>query len=319
MPSVVAPLEELAHLRGARPVAVGGGVVAELLRPAPVAVDDHRHVARQRGRVELAAESVLVEAVEEARDRGARSLVCTALRYPHRPPAHSGADRRGLRCQHDPQAPPDPPTREELSPRRPDDRRLAAAAQAPTLPNIPLLDDELDATPSRCKPTWRGWIHAGTFPVAIAAGVVLIVLAEGAAAKWAARSSWRRRCCCSATRRSTTASTGGRRTKVILKRIDHANIFLLIAGTYTPLAVLALPARPGLAAARDRLGRRPHRHRLPRVLDPRAALALRPALPAARLGRGHVPRRPPRRERGDDGARRSWAACCTRPARSSTA
>jgi len=31
------------------------------------------------------------------------------------------------------------------------------------------------------------------------------------------------------------------RTKVILKRIDHANIFLLIAGSYTPIAVLALP------------------------------------------------------------------------------
>src|SRR3546814_13363036 len=31
------------------------------------------------------------------------------------------------------------------------------------------------------------------------------------------------------------------RTRAILKRIDHANILLLIAGTYTPLAVLALP------------------------------------------------------------------------------
>ena len=31
------------------------------------------------------------------------------------------------------------------------------------------------------KPTWRGWIHAGTFPVAIAAGIVLIVLAAGRA------------------------------------------------------------------------------------------------------------------------------------------
>ena len=30
-------------------------------------------------------------------------------------------------------------------------------------------------------------------------------------------------------------------TRAVLKRIDHANILLLIAGTYTPLAVLALP------------------------------------------------------------------------------
>ncbi len=31
----------------------------------------------------------------------------------------------------------------------------------------------------------------------------------------------------------------------MLKRIDHANIFLLIAGTYTPIAVLALPPEKG--------------------------------------------------------------------------
>ena len=35
------------------------------------------------------------------------------------------------------------------------------------------------------------------------------------------------------------------RTKVILKRVDHANIFLLIAGTYTPMAILALPPDKG--------------------------------------------------------------------------
>lgn len=36
------------------------------------------------------------------------------------------------------------------------------------------------------------------------------------------------------------------KTKVMLKRFDHANIFLLIAGTYTPLAVLALPPSKGV-------------------------------------------------------------------------
>ncbi len=33
---------------------------------------------------------------------------------------------------------------------------------------------------------------------------------------------------------------------MLLKRIDHANILLLIAGTYTPLAVLALPPAKGV-------------------------------------------------------------------------
>ena len=36
----------------------------------------------------------------------------------------------------------------------------------------------------------------------------------------------------------------GPRAHGVLKRLDHANIFLIIAGTYTPFAVLLLPAGP---------------------------------------------------------------------------
>ncbi len=113
------------------------------------------------------------------------------------------------------------------------------------LPNIPLLDAS-PANIAEIKPTWRGWIHAGTFPFTIAAGIVLICLAQGAPAKWA-----------SAVFVLTSMLLFGNsalyhrfnwkpRTKVVLKRIDHANIFLLIAGTYTPLAVLALPPSKGI-------------------------------------------------------------------------
>ena len=33
----------------------------------------------------------------------------------------------------------------------------------------------------------------------------------------------------------------------MLKRLDHSNIFLIIAGTYTPFAVTLLPAGPASA------------------------------------------------------------------------
>lgn len=113
------------------------------------------------------------------------------------------------------------------------------------LPNIPLVEDAIEHPPAEVKPTWRGWIHAGTFPLAIAAGIVLICLAHGTPAKWAA-----------AVFMTTSLLLFGNsalyhrfnwqpRTRIILKRIDHANIFLLIAGTYTPLAVLALPPDQG--------------------------------------------------------------------------
>ena len=114
------------------------------------------------------------------------------------------------------------------------------------MPQLPLLEAAAVSAQVDLKPTWRGWIHAGTFPVAIAAGIVLIVLAEGAAAKWAA-----------AVFMATSVLLFGNSalyhrfnwrptTKAVLKRIDHANIMLLIAGTYTPIAVLALPPQKGL-------------------------------------------------------------------------
>ncbi|QBR90727.1 hemolysin III family protein [Microbacterium sp. dk485] len=111
------------------------------------------------------------------------------------------------------------------------------------VPELPLIEAGAVGAQSDVKPTWRGWIHAATFPIAVVAGVVLISLAQGAPAKWA-----------SAVFMVTSMMLFGSsalyhrfnwkpRTLAVLKRIDHANIMLLIAGTYTPLAVLALPTQ----------------------------------------------------------------------------
>ncbi|MFX5714027.1 hemolysin III family protein, partial [Acinetobacter baumannii] len=56
----------------------------------------------------------------------------------------------------------------------------------PEMPQLPLLEAGAVGAQADLKPTWRGWIHAGTFPVALAAGIVLICLADGTVAKWAA-------------------------------------------------------------------------------------------------------------------------------------
>lgn len=131
---------------------------------------------------------------------------------------------------------------------RPDDipsAQRAEAEPAADLPHLPLLDEALSTPAKEVKPTWRGWLHAGTFPVAVAAGIVLIVLADGAAAKLA-----------SAVFMLTSMLLFGisalyhridwqPKTKQLFRRLDHSNIFLLIAGTYTPLGVLALPPEKG--------------------------------------------------------------------------
>ena len=90
------------------------------------------------------------------------------------------------------------------------------------------------------KPRLRGWLHAVVAPLALAAGIVLIALAPtGPAALSAAAFS------ASAVLLFTTSAIYHRgrwsqRVELRLKRLDHANIFFLIAGTYTPFAVLAL-------------------------------------------------------------------------------
>jgi hemolysin III len=95
------------------------------------------------------------------------------------------------------------------------------------------------------KPTWRGWIHAGIFPVALVAGVVLILMAEGGAAKWSAAVFMATSLLLFGNSALYHRFDWGPKTRVVLKRIDHANILLLIAGTYTPIATLALPPGKG--------------------------------------------------------------------------
>lgn len=90
------------------------------------------------------------------------------------------------------------------------------------------------------KPKMRGWMHAGTFPLAVVSGIVIVLLAPTAEAKVA-----------SAIFAVTAALLFGvsalyhrgrwsPRASAILRRLDHANIFLIIAGTYTPFTLLLL-------------------------------------------------------------------------------
>lgn len=124
---------------------------------------------------------------------------------------------------------------------------MAAADAATNEPaHLPLLEESDDDQRLEQRPTWRGWIHAVTAPVAVLAGLVLVALADGPEARWA-----------SVVFAITSILLFGNsalyhrvdwspRMKLALKRVDHANIFLLIAGTYTPLSLLALPPDQGV-------------------------------------------------------------------------
>src|SRR4051794_5227810 len=114
-----------------------------------------------------------------------------------------------------------------------------------SLPNIPLLDDAIDH-PVEARPSWRGWIHAAAFPLATVLGIVLLTLAEGGVAKTASAVFMATSMLLFGTSALYHRFDWKPKTKRLLKRLDHANIFLLIAGTYTPLSLLALPPDKGL-------------------------------------------------------------------------
>lgn len=90
------------------------------------------------------------------------------------------------------------------------------------------------------KPHLRGWLHAATAPLALAAGIVLVVLSPTTSTRIGSAIF-----AASALALFTASATMHRgswspRTELWLRRLDHSSIFLLIAGSYTPFTLLLL-------------------------------------------------------------------------------
>ncbi|WP_406146294.1 hemolysin III family protein [Streptomyces sp. NBC_01012] len=95
--------------------------------------------------------------------------------------------------------------------------------------------------PVPVKPRMRGWLHAGMFPAVLIAGITLIVLSESTRARVACAVYILSACLLFGVSAVYHRGTWGPRGEAVLRRLDHANIFLIIAGTYTPLTLLLLP------------------------------------------------------------------------------
>ncbi|MET9660639.1 hemolysin III family protein [Streptomyces sp. NPDC006510] len=93
---------------------------------------------------------------------------------------------------------------------------------------------------TEAKPHWRGRLHAGVVPVVLAAGAVLTVLAPHG---WTTAAVTLYTAC--GLMLFTVSAVYHRGTwsapvLEVLRRVDHSNVYLLIAGTYTPIVGLGL-------------------------------------------------------------------------------
>lgn len=90
------------------------------------------------------------------------------------------------------------------------------------------------------KPRLRGWLHAGAAPVVLAAGLVLVAVAAPGVPRVVAVVYAVCGLLLFATSGLYHRGSWSPRAQGRLRRIDHSNVYLLIAGTYTPVVTLAL-------------------------------------------------------------------------------
>ena len=101
-------------------------------------------------------------------------------------------------------------------------------------------------TPASERPLWRGWMHVVAFTLSIPGGALLIATANGATATVAASIYSVGLLLGFGTSAGYHRLAVRPRTQAIMQRLDHSMIFVLIAGSYTPICLLGLPRSWGI-------------------------------------------------------------------------
>jgi len=96
------------------------------------------------------------------------------------------------------------------------------------------------------RPSWRGVLHSWVFFASIPAGMLLIVFAAGATGRTAAAIYTGTLLLVFGTSAAYHRLANSYRAREIMQRLDHSMIYLLIAGTYVPICLVALPSRWGV-------------------------------------------------------------------------
>ena len=97
------------------------------------------------------------------------------------------------------------------------------------------------------KPKLRGWLHLATAPLALAAGIVLIALSPDTTTRIGSAVFTASAVLLFGVSAIYHTGTWSPRVWAFLRRFDHSNVFLLIAGSYTPFSLLLLDGKAEVA------------------------------------------------------------------------
>jgi len=110
------------------------------------------------------------------------------------------------------------------------------------VPHVPVFQHAI----GKWRPSWRGRIHGVAVAVTIPAGIVLTLVTPSGLPRIAVLVYVLSLLALFSTSASYHLLTRSQRAQRTMRQLDHAMVYVLIAGTYTPVCLLALPRNIGV-------------------------------------------------------------------------
>ena len=111
------------------------------------------------------------------------------------------------------------------------------------MPHVPVFQHAI----GKWRPRWRGRIHAVAVAVTLPAGIILTLVTPSGLPRVAVFVYVASLLALFSTSASYHLFTRTQRSQRTMRQLDHAMVYVLIAGTYTPVCLLALPRNVGIA------------------------------------------------------------------------
>ena len=110
------------------------------------------------------------------------------------------------------------------------------------MPHVPVFQHAI----GKWRPSWRGRIHGVAVAVTIPAGIVITLVTPSGLPRIAVLVYVLSLLALFSTSASYHLLTRSQRAQRTMRQLDHAMVYVLIAGTYTPVCLLALPRNLGV-------------------------------------------------------------------------